>query len=377
MPLRNTAANTGPIGRSAMKKTVIFHIGLEKTGTTSIQHFCSDSHDLLLRHGLLYPTKNIGFAKHNHAALAGAYLSERPHDFTMTRSRAPRAAVVPSIIAEMNRSDAGTVVISAEHFSSRFDPPEIEALARDFDAFDTRVAVAVRNHRSRFFSSYSTYVDGGGQLHVEDYAVQMLARETRYLSVRQTLPMWQAVFGREAIDLFDYDAQSDIVPAFIGRYSSAPLGARPAYRDKTALKPSAAEAVRRVNRMVAEKQRGHAEENYSAWLQRRYFQRLLARRIGALGATLADDRWQISHESLRRIDAIAEADGVWLKEQYGFAPQPATTTRHTASVDATVPDGGHATDLLARALVEASMQGRWTISEALVTAFSALGRWRR
>lgn len=362
---------------SSRRQTVVFHIGLEKTGTTSLQHFCADNTALLLRHGLLYPTRNKGFGLYNHANLAASYLDDRPQDFTLTTARVSRQVAVASVLAEIARSDAPTVLLSAEHLSSRFDAAKAARLAQDFAGFDTRIAVTIRNHAARFFSSYSTYVWGGGTMDLEAYADHMLRPDETYFRIAATIALWRAAFAPGSIDLFDYDARPDIIPVVLDAYAATPLpaGVRPPYRDKASVRPSAAEAIRLTNGAVAERQGDGRETSYAAWLQRRYFQRGIARSIVAAQRAAQPERWRLSGAMQRRLGDIAEADRRWLAAECGFAlAVPANAPEDDAS-EAAAPDPA-AAERLAHALVRASTRGRWTLSEALVSIFAGIERRR-
>ena len=361
---------------SSARPRLVFHIGLEKTGTTSLQHFCADNTALLLRHGLLYPTRNRGFGLYNHANLAAAYLDDRPRDFTLTTARVSRPEVVASLLAEIRRSEAPTVLLSSEHLSSRFDAAKAALLAGDFAGFEARVAVTLRNHEARFFSSYSTYVCGGGVMDLDAYAQHMLRPDDPYFRIGDTVARWRAAFGPGSIDLFDVDAQPDIVPVVLGAYAATPLpaGLRRPYRDKPSVSPAAAEAMRLTNRAVAERQGEGRRGSYAAWLQRRYFQRGIARALAA-GPPAAPEPWRLGGPMRRRLRAIAEADRRWLAQECGFTLAVTGAAPLDDPPEVPSPDTA-AAERLARALVRASTRGRWAISTALVSIFAAVERWR-
>ena len=134
------------------KQQVNFHIGLEKTGTTSFQWFCTQRQDVLLRHSLLYPTRNLAFDRYNHQYLVDSYLDERQLGHQPVR---PRPHVLASLRAEMASARADRILIAGE-FSSLFDDGQIASLAADFADFDCRISVTVREHHARLVSAYRT-----------------------------------------------------------------------------------------------------------------------------------------------------------------------------------------------------------------------------
>ena len=108
---------------------VILHIGLEKTGTTSIQRTCASKREELLRHGVLYP-KTPG--KSNHCAVAalaanpGKCLDLRTQLGIVDQSAfdAFLAEFPAKLQAEIRESGVDCVLLSNEHCSSRLGNPE-------------------------------------------------------------------------------------------------------------------------------------------------------------------------------------------------------------------------------------------------------------
>jgi hypothetical protein len=111
-----------------MKRKITFHIGFEKTGSYSFQTFCTKHAALLRRHAVVYPTRSLAFGDRNHAPLAACYLDY--DDVSIRSSGRPRADVLRTLRAEIGQAEGGDILISAEHFSSRFKEREIGQLAR-------------------------------------------------------------------------------------------------------------------------------------------------------------------------------------------------------------------------------------------------------
>jgi hypothetical protein len=88
-PEAKMANQLAPIHRMPSSRIkVIFHIGLEKTGTTSFQRFCTRNARRLLKHNVLYPKRSSAFHALNHTPLTASYLhSENPDDLL---SQVPR-----------------------------------------------------------------------------------------------------------------------------------------------------------------------------------------------------------------------------------------------------------------------------------------------
>jgi hypothetical protein len=64
--------------RLSATSRIVFHIGLEKTGTDSFQHFCSKNSRVLLRRGILYLVYGLAFAGQNHAPFLMTFRKNSP-----------------------------------------------------------------------------------------------------------------------------------------------------------------------------------------------------------------------------------------------------------------------------------------------------------
>src|ERR1700722_10965312 len=95
---------------------VIFHIGAEKTGTTSFQRFCWENRAELLGQGLLYPTASFAYGKmsRNHAPLVASYLTGAvAPDYSVANVWRTREETLGSLFAEIQRAAAHSVLLSA------------------------------------------------------------------------------------------------------------------------------------------------------------------------------------------------------------------------------------------------------------------------
>jgi hypothetical protein len=196
--------------QTSMKRKITFHIGFEKTGTYSFQTFCTKHAELLRRYSVVYPTRSWAFGDRNHAPLAACYLDY--DDFSIRSSGKPRADVLRALLAEIGEAESGRILISAEHFSSRFREREIRQLAADFADFDCRIAIVVREHRARLFSAYSQSVRSGRDMTLEAYCDEVLHPSNWYMYYATTIGAWEGVFGRGNVTVLCHLPDEDIVP---------------------------------------------------------------------------------------------------------------------------------------------------------------------
>ena len=115
-------------------RRVDLHIGLEKTGTTTIQEAMHASRQRLAGHGILYPT-SLGQANHTALAVVGRDddvvddLRQRRGLRSPDAVRSFRDAIGQELEQEVAAAAAHTVVVSGEHCSSRLTTDrEVELL---------------------------------------------------------------------------------------------------------------------------------------------------------------------------------------------------------------------------------------------------------
>ncbi|MFN3262406.1 MAG: hypothetical protein ACE37J_17815 [Pikeienuella sp.] len=127
-----------------MRPRLVIHIGMHKTGSSSIQHYLSRNRRLLRLLGVLYPDSigADGRRQPKHAALFDAISHEadhgRPHP-----AYGPSAALVETLARRIETSGARVAVLSAEGFSGP-KPDFARALAPLAARFDARVVVFLR-----------------------------------------------------------------------------------------------------------------------------------------------------------------------------------------------------------------------------------------
>lgn len=296
-----------------MKRTITFHIGFEKTGSYSFQTFCTKHAALLRRYSVVYPTRSLAFGDRNHAPLAACYLDY--DDFSIRSSGKSRTDVLRALLAEIGETEDGDILISAEHFSSRFKMREIGQLAADFADFDCRIAVVVREHQARLFSAYSQSVRSGRATTLAAYCDEVLHPSNWYMRYAITIGAWERVFGRQNVTVLCYLPDRDIVPALC----NALITPDPALlvfncrRENQSIGPSATEWLRRANSVIRRVPKSSLPVFQTALgVPRRGFV-CLARRLEP-----DLQGWQLSEQDLQRLNEIATADNDWLQSRYGI-----------------------------------------------------------
>lgn len=172
--------------RRMSPRGLLLHIGLHRTGTTSLQCFLRANRELLASHGWLYPVSPIP----EHSA-AHHYLSWKLAGLLQTRSMS-----LESILAGLRREiDAhpGNLILSSEDFS-RLDPAGIEYLKGLFGDFESRVIVYLRRQDLRIESYYHQRVAGGFLTETFEDFLEGAIEANDYF---QLVSRWAACFGKD------------------------------------------------------------------------------------------------------------------------------------------------------------------------------------
>lgn len=131
-----------------MSKRVVFHVGLPKTGTTTIQQYLRDQENRLRSHGFVYP------GRREHEAL-GAYHNHPIMFNAMTgKTRAPSAGLDAAACREVIAKAMGKFRRSkAPHLIWSFEAMALAA--RNWDVDYLKAALGGANARIVFYARYT------------------------------------------------------------------------------------------------------------------------------------------------------------------------------------------------------------------------------
>ena len=205
-----------------MLERVLLHIGIEKTGTKTLQVTLAQNRDLLRQNGFVYPA--LPGVQHVGLAL---YASNGPSTFDMrtlaglgdSEQYAEFMQRFPISLAEMvSVTGVHTALLSSEHCSSRLSTvEEITRLHRLISPLthECRVIVYLRRQDELMISCYSEDVQAG---HTEEFGFSEGVFWFDYLKL---LDMWAAVFGRDNLDIRVFEPQQMEESDLIADFSSA------------------------------------------------------------------------------------------------------------------------------------------------------------
>lgn len=167
-------------------KNLFLHIGLHKTGTTSLQFFLKTNRDLLRRFGFLYPLSPIPENSSAHHLLS----------WNLAELRQTGHLSLEDILARLKdelRGHDGDLILSSEDFS-RLGEAQIRTLKHYFNGYDIKVIIYLRRQDLRIESYYKQNVVAGFLAEpFESYVQRSLEQNDYFLLVKH----WEAVFGKD------------------------------------------------------------------------------------------------------------------------------------------------------------------------------------
>lgn len=180
-------------------RTVIIHVGMEKTGSTSLQNLLAANRAKLSAAGISFPALKNGANNHNFIASCyipeGSPLRSRGLSKFGTGAEQKRALadIKDAFFREVRKS--GKVVISGEHLF-RLEPAQVQEFADDLHhaGVSESGVFGVLRHPASFFMSF---------------AQQELKASSKLPSVDMTIPYSERVAGWRrafACDFVDFDA---------------------------------------------------------------------------------------------------------------------------------------------------------------------------
>ncbi len=202
---------------------VVIHIGTEKTGTTSLQHFFHQHRASLLAHNVVYP--HIGQRADAHFDLVNEI---HPLDHNgrfmefLPQPNQPIGHLWGKLKTCIEQHEGKTLLLSAEHFSSRCRQQGLAYMADFFRTLniEPEILVFLRPQDEFIESSYSTEIKAGGVKPFANSLAHYSSQPFRY-DYAVLLDLWAQHFGQQALHVVPY--QSHVV-ADVCQYTLSYLG---------------------------------------------------------------------------------------------------------------------------------------------------------
>jgi len=244
-------------------KTVFLHIGLPKTGTTSIQHALRQSGDFLSRNGIHYASAGSDstlFDDPGHHLLAIYYMKDRWPELKIPFD--PRAVDTSwdRLVEEIRDSQYSHVFVSSEWFAfDVYRHEDISDIRAKLADFEVRIVVVTRDIVELLNSLYSQRVRDGYVGTADEY----VSLAWPHLDWGGLVQRWIDVFSRENVIVIKYHelSESTFVLDFLTRLKT-PIADRESLRppkfDNRRLPNGVVQALLEVNRSQASQDRKQA-----------------------------------------------------------------------------------------------------------------------
>lgn len=191
-------------------ETAFIHIGMEKTGSTSIQAFLAENRSRLKEQNFLFP-RTLG--NDNQKAIAAYALSYDSKDSALklrnnTQDKesvdAFRVDLRTRFLAEAAESDAKNLVVSSEDLSRLFKHDEIERIKDFFDGVAQTVKIIVYVRRQDLLASSRFYTLLLGRRPQQKVLPDKSTPISPIYQYNKNIMNWAKVFGTDAISLVRY-----------------------------------------------------------------------------------------------------------------------------------------------------------------------------
>lgn len=191
-----------------MKRNIILHLGAEKTGSTSLQHFLEANDARLMEQGFAY-CRSLGRPNNRKLCLLAmdADRETQLHKVFGLRSQPEREAFAREQEGFFNEevtalpSHVHTLILSNEHCRSNLIyPTEARRIMRLLRPHceNLRLVVYLRRQVDMAVSHYSSYLKTGNH---RPTVLPEVSRETRYFNYRKILELWLEVIDKEQVAL--------------------------------------------------------------------------------------------------------------------------------------------------------------------------------
>ncbi|MEY8880104.1 hypothetical protein [Donghicola sp. XS_ASV15] len=185
-----------------MKRKLVIHIGLRKTGSSALQEIVARESNFLLEYGIHYPDRIIGFPAHQE--LAWSLMSPPPPYFN---EELPRDEVFDHYctVIDANSEKGLTTVLSSEDFSLlTFNYEALEYLKSRLAQYEPLVVFFARNPISYHISNYKHSLISRRETRAfVDYVFDV--EELLFASSPIIQNIWAGIFGSDRILVLKYD----------------------------------------------------------------------------------------------------------------------------------------------------------------------------
>lgn len=236
-------------------KPIFLHIGMPKTGTSSIQSFLRDRRRDLRERGIVVPRSP---GRTNHSGLPLYALPDktpetirRTHGLVRVQSIVDFRKKLHADLAEEARqwSDDDTIVLTSEHLSLLRTVEELQRLNQLLAVLGDRpvhVVIYLRRQDLAYISSYSQRIKNGSVLHWSDMAE---AHDPGVWDYASLLDVWRSIHENIIVRVFERGqlVDGDAVRDFVSIIGCADFPVADVPRTNESLDARSMEFLRRLN----------------------------------------------------------------------------------------------------------------------------------
>ncbi len=180
-----------------MKRKLYFHIGVHRTGTTTIQHLLHKNSEQLLAQGYRF-----AFGRKNHTGLG----------WKISRGKLSPEKFINDLIADADQTRCQSMVISGEDFCTIKKVMPLKPLS---EHFDVRIICYLRRQDLWLESWYNQHIRWPWNKEFSVFsAEQFYARrhDFHWIDYEKTLDRWSLVFGMERMIVRVFEPQQMAIP---------------------------------------------------------------------------------------------------------------------------------------------------------------------
>lgn len=278
-------------------KNLMLHVGMHKTGSTSIQFFSCKNRSVLRDHNILYPSPgSTGVAHHGIGKLA------------YSGDQKGFEEVILKIIEEAELSNCSNILISSEVFCKSLEVPNTiyPILREKFRKIE--IIFYVREPLSWTKSAYGQQVRQKDICYTGSYEDYMLSI-IRSIEYKKRIQAWSRIFGRENVVVKSYESavETGLIQEFFEAKEVNLTVNEDEWRNNVGLSPNAINYLRSVNK---EKLPESERQNIVRLLTERQSQ-------------FAGGKYSLSEELANDLNKAWRETSIWLNYNFGIKYNPA------------------------------------------------------
>lgn len=186
-----------------MKKTIYLHVGMHKTGTTTIQDFLYINKDSLLLHGYDYLVGNCVWSAHHPLGWAFQGVSNATRHYCPWHER----GIINHLEDEISCSGKNNFIVSSENLFQLKNIEFIERFFKRFQDFEFKVLVYLREQAS-FLESWYCELVRADYCKLDKEFDEFVDQPMYNLDYNSGLMHWTSFVSKKNIFLFDYSSVS-------------------------------------------------------------------------------------------------------------------------------------------------------------------------